>query len=55
VEPRLTTINYPGIKIGEAAALKLVEQLRAPHEHHEPEIVFIEAELIVRKSSQKKI
>lgn len=54
VEPRLTTINYPGIKIGEAAALKLVEQLRAPHEHHEPEIVFVDAELIVRKSSLKK-
>ncbi|MEX6686676.1 LacI family DNA-binding transcriptional regulator [Danxiaibacter flavus] len=54
VEPRLTTINYPGIKIGEAAALKLVEQLRAPHEHHEPEMVFVDAELIVRKSSLKK-
>ncbi len=54
VEPRLTTINYPGIKIGEAAALKLLEQLQAPQEHHEPEMVFVEAELIVRKSSLKK-
>lgn len=52
VEPSLTTINYPGIEVGEAAAQCLLQQLNG--EASTNDTIYIHSELIVRDSSLKK-
>jgi len=53
VEPKLTTVNYPGEKMGEIAARNLIEQLTSRTESL-TDTIIITSELIIRESSLKK-
>ncbi|HVX50177.1 MAG TPA: LacI family DNA-binding transcriptional regulator [Chitinophagaceae bacterium] len=53
VEPSLTTINYPGIEMGEVAARCLLQQLSGTSATKNS-IIYIHSELVVRESSLKK-
>ena len=54
IEPSLTTINYPGIDMGEIAARNLVNHLKGLSDLHQTNTIIIRSELIIRKSSLKK-
>jgi|KBSSwiS6_1023812.scaffolds.fasta_scaffold13405_3 LacI family transcriptional regulator len=54
IEPELTTINYPGIDMGEIAANSLISYLKGPADVHKPYTIIVPSDLIVRKSSLKK-
>ena len=54
IKPALTTINYPGREMGEAAAMNLVNHLRRTGNINSISTMTIRAELIVRQSSLKK-
>ena len=54
VEPTLTTINYPGIDVGEVAARNLVNHLKGIGNIQNTNTIIIRSNLIVRKSSLKK-
>lgn len=54
IEPQLTTINYPGHEIGEAAMHHLVNDLNENETNTLTNTVTLRAELIVRDSSKKK-
>ncbi|MFL9482279.1 LacI family DNA-binding transcriptional regulator [Chitinophagaceae bacterium LWZ2-11] len=53
VEPKLTTINYPGMQMGEIAGKNLIEQLTDKHTGVTDKVI-ITSELIIRASSLKK-
>jgi LacI family transcriptional regulator len=54
IEPALTTINYPGIDIGEIAARNLVNHLKKLIDIKQTNTIIVRSELIVRKSSVRK-
>ncbi len=54
VEPQLTTINYPGITVGEIAASNLIAQLKGDINIAQTNTIVVRSELIIRKSSLKK-
>jgi LacI family transcriptional regulator len=54
VEPNLTTINYPGIIMGEVAARNLLNHLNGNGDISLTSSIVIKSELIVRQSSVKK-
>lgn len=54
VEPQLTTINYPGIDIGEIAARNLIGHLKGDVNMSPTNTIIVKSELIIRKSSLKK-
>jgi LacI family transcriptional regulator len=54
VEPALTTINYPGIDMGEVAARNLVNHLKGIGNIQNTNTIIIRSNLIIRKSSLKK-
>ena len=54
IEPALTTINYPGIDMGEIAARNLVNHLKGISDIHQTNTIIVRSELIVRESSLKK-
>ena len=54
IEPALTTINYPGIDMGEIAARNLINHLKGVTNIHQTNTIIVRSELIVRKSSLKK-
>lgn len=54
VEPALTTINYPGIDMGEIAARNLINHLKGVTNLHQTNTIIVRSELIVRRSSLKK-
>ncbi|WEK35992.1 MAG: LacI family DNA-binding transcriptional regulator [Candidatus Pseudobacter hemicellulosilyticus] len=54
VEPRLTTIDYPGIDIGEIAARNLINHLAGVSDIRFTNTIVVRSELIVRASSLKK-
>ncbi len=54
VEPALTTINYPGIDMGEVAARNLVNHLKGTGNIQNTNTIIIRSNLIIRKSSLKK-
>lgn len=54
VEPNLTTINYPGYAMGEAAATQLINHLNGVTNLTATNIIILRSELIVRASSPKK-
>jgi LacI family transcriptional regulator len=54
VEPRLTTVNYPGFDIGVVAATQLTKQLAGTYETNLTNCIVLNSELIVRESSLKK-
>lgn len=55
IKPTLSTINYPGREIGEAAAQMLVNRLRGANEVDKITTVSVRADLIIRQSSQKNM
>lgn len=54
VEPRLTTIDYPGIEMGEIAARNLINHLKGASNIKHTNTIVIRSNLIVRQSSLKK-
>lgn len=51
IQPKLTTINYPGEEIGEQAARSLLEQLAGHNSARTTDTIIIRSELIIRDSS----
>lgn len=54
IEPTLTTVNYPGAEMGEAAAHNLINHLKGANHPGQTKTVIVRSELIVRNSSLKK-
>ena len=54
IEPALTTINYPGKKIGEIAAQNLINHLKGITNIQLTNSIIVDSDLIIRKSSLKK-
>jgi LacI family transcriptional regulator len=54
IEPKLTTINYPGMDIGEVAATHLISQLQGVNGTNNTNSIVLKSELIIRESSLKK-
>jgi LacI family transcriptional regulator len=54
VEPQMTTINYPGIDMGEIAARNLINHLTGVSNIKQTNSIIVHSELIIRKSSLKK-
>ena len=54
VEPNLTTVNYPGYAMGEAAATQLINHLNGISNIRSTNIIILRSELIIRESSRKK-
>jgi LacI family transcriptional regulator, galactose operon repressor len=54
VEPQLTTIDYPGIDIGEIAATNLINHLKGTSNIKNTNTIVVRSELIIRKSSLRK-
>lgn len=53
IEPALTTINYPGIDMGEVAARNLINHLQGTGSIQNTHTIIIRSNLIIRKSSLK--
>lgn len=53
VSPKLTTINYPGFKIGQVAAHHLINHLKGLWDLSLTTTVVVKSELIIRESSLK--
>ncbi len=54
IEPQLTTINYPGIDMGEIAARNLINHLKGLSNIKDINKIIVRSELIVRASSLRK-
>jgi LacI family transcriptional regulator len=54
MEPQLTTIDYPGISVGEVAARNLINHLNGTSNIADMNTIILRSELIVRSSSLKK-
>ncbi len=54
IEPKLTTINYPGLEIGEIVARNLINHLQGKSNIRLTNTIIIKSELIIRGSSLKK-
>jgi len=55
VEPSLTTINYPGVEMGEVAAKCLLQQMNGTAPVNSNNTNYIHSELLVRESSVRNI
>jgi LacI family transcriptional regulator len=53
VEPQMTTINYPGLDVGEIAARNLINHLNGTSNISTTNTIVVRSELIIRKSSLK--
>jgi LacI family transcriptional regulator len=54
VEPQLTTIDYPGIDMGEIAARNLINHLKGISNIKHTQTIVIRSDLVIRRSSLKK-
>jgi len=54
IEPQLTTIDYPGIDMGEIAARNLINHLKGVSNIKHTQTIVVRSDLIIRKSSIKK-
>lgn len=54
IEPKLSTINYPGIEIGEIVARNMINHLQGHSDINLTNTIIIKSELIVRASSLRK-
>jgi LacI family transcriptional regulator len=54
IEPALTTINYPGMDMGEIAARNMINHLKGISSIQNTNTIIVRSELIIRKSSLKK-
>jgi LacI family transcriptional regulator len=55
VEPNLTTINYPGYQMGEAAATSLINHLKGSSLISATDTILLRSELVVRDSSVRRL
>jgi LacI family transcriptional regulator len=53
VEPKLTTIHYPGYEMGEMVSKIMIEQLKNEEKESFTNCVYLEAKLIERQSTNK--
>lgn len=53
IEPTLTTINYPGIDVGEIAARNLINHLKGLSNISQTNCIIVRSDLIIRNSSLK--
>jgi LacI family transcriptional regulator len=54
VEPQLSTIDYPGMDMGEIAARNLINHLKGLSNIKKTKSIVVHSQLIIRKSSLKK-
>jgi LacI family transcriptional regulator len=54
IEPNLTTVNYKGYEMGEAAASMLINHLSNRQDLQQTHSLILRSELIVRESSKRK-
>jgi LacI family transcriptional regulator len=54
VEPQLTTIDYPGMEMGEVAARNLINHLKEVSNIKDTQTIVIRSQLIIRGSSLRK-
>ena len=54
IEPKMTTIHYPGIDMGEIAARNLINHLKGTLNINLTNTIVVRSELLIRKSSLKK-
>ncbi|HEY0356678.1 MAG TPA: substrate-binding domain-containing protein, partial [Flavisolibacter sp.] len=54
IEPALTTINYPGIDMGEIAAHNLINHLKGLSNIQQTNTIIVRSDLVIRKSSLRK-
>ena len=54
INPKLTTINYPGFEMGQVAASSLINHLKGLWDMNIANTLVIKSELIIRESSLKK-
>ncbi len=54
IEPQLTTINYPGMEMGEITARNLINHLNGVSNIKHTHTIVIRSDLIIRKSSLKR-
>jgi LacI family transcriptional regulator len=54
VEPKLTTIDYPGTEMGESAAKNLINHLKKVSNLQHTQTIVIRSHLVIRASSLKK-
>lgn len=54
IEPQLTTVNYPGVDMGEIAARNLIGHLNKDFNIQQTNTIIVKSELIVRASSLRK-
>jgi len=54
INPKLTTINYPGFEMGQVAASSLINHLKGLWDMNLTNTLVIKSELIIRESSLKK-
>lgn len=54
IEPNLTTIDYPGEKMGEIAAQSLINHLNGSLDIQNTNTIILNSELVIRQSSVKK-
>jgi LacI family transcriptional regulator len=54
VEPNLTTVNYPGYEMGEAAAQTLINHLNGTSNINSTNTIILRSELVIRESSVRQ-
>jgi LacI family transcriptional regulator len=54
IQPKLTTVNYPGIEMGEIVARNLINHLNGVANIKLTNTIIIKSELLIRESSMKK-
>lgn len=55
IEPALTTIDYPGIDMGEIVGRNLVSHLKGTGDIYKTNTIIVRSELIIRSSSIKQV
>lgn len=54
VEPHLSTIDYPGMDLGQVAAKNLISHLKGETDLRQTSTIILRSELLIRASSQRK-
>lgn len=54
VQPKLTTIDYPGFQVGEIACRQLINHLKGVDDANLTKTIYLKSSLIVRESSLRK-
>lgn len=54
IQPKLTTVDYPGFQIGEVACRQLVNHLKGVDDTNLTKTIYVKSSLIIRESSLKK-